>query len=238
MNRKDKRSLLASLVLGDGSLPLRKYKRKDGTYGHLVSIAIGHGLPQEDYLLWKKGLLEQALDRPINAHYYTKPEVHIRAYDTKFRTWRKRMYPNGRKSIPEVLKLITDVDLCLTLWMLDDGWVQPAKRRNKGGELFVTNSSQLCLSLCDQTQSEIDYIINWFEQTFGPGIKVVKIWSSKSKKTNKRYCSIKFGSVCSRDLYKRMRPYIQQIPSMAHKFRHLEKAYQHHLLIAPGTSMR
>ena len=214
MLNKDKRSLLLSLVLGDGCLHYIKNNGK--LYG---GITIDHGIEQADYQSWKAQLLSSIFQKEVKVRTGHKGKsVQISVCMKRLRAWRKFCYPNNKKSIPKILKFIRHPELALSVLLMDDGYVETNGDR-KGGRLRIF--------LCDHSKEELNFFIEWINNNF----KVkCSIYYQKDNKKNKSYPYLKINSENSLLLWEKLREFILQFKSMKHKFRFMEQYYQYKIL--------
>lgn len=217
MLNKDKRSLLLSLVLGDGCLHYIKNRGK--LYGGLT---IGHGLDQSDYQAWKAKLLSEICGRDVKVRTFNKGTAsQVSVCMKRLRAWRKFTYPNNKKSIPKILKFIRHPEFAIAVWLMDDGYVEPSITNkvvyNAGFRIFT----------CDQTLEEQALIQKWLFDNFGVESKVRY---SKHSKRNKTYLFIKINQTGALVIWEKIRDFVLTIKSMRYKFRHIEYIYQKKLL--------
>ncbi len=218
MQRKDKRSLLLSLILGDGCLHYIKWKHR--IYGGLT---IDHGIDQADYQAWKAKLVSSILERDVKVRTGHKGKsVQISASWKRFKAWRKFTYPNNKKSIPKILKFIIHPELAIAVLLMDDGYVEPSISTLSDGTK-KNYSAAFRIFLCDQSEEELLFIQKWLTDNFDIESK---IRYQKSKKQNKSYPFIKINSKDSLKLWKNIREFILQFKSMRYKFRYIEEIYQ------------
>jgi LAGLIDADG DNA endonuclease family protein len=210
MFNKDKRSLLLSLVLGDGCL---HYIRNAGNlYGGLT---IDHGMDQADYQSWKASLLSTIMDKPVKMRQGHKGKsVQVSICMKRLRAWRKFCYPNGKKDISKILRFINHPEFALAVWLMDDGYVEP-----NGDGL----KSRLRIFTCDQTLETQTKIIEWFKVNFNVEPTVAY---QKSAKQSKSYPFLKLNHTDSLKLWAIIRGWVLEFKSMQYKFRNMEKAYQ------------
>jgi hypothetical protein len=229
MTRKDKRSLLLSLVIGDGCLHyIRSGKKKYG------AITIAHSTAQADYIAWKAGLIGSILGRQVNLRktpnqqgYKNASElIQISTSWIRFKAWRKFVYPNGKKDKSRILRFITNPDFLIAVWLMDDGYVE-GKIDKKYQKCYNAN---LRIFICDQSPESCEKIKRWIEDQYGFEIKL-----KFTTKDGKKYPFLKLGTAGSEKIWKQIREFVLQFKSMQHKFRFLEMRYQHKLLIAHHT---
>jgi len=210
MINKDKRSLILLLALGDGCL--HYIKRQNKVYG---GITIDHGIMQADYQSWKAKLLSYVANRNVSVRTGHKGNsVQVSLSLKRIRAWKRFCYFNDKKSIPRILKFVQHPELAMAVMLMDDGYVETNGDR-KGAKFR--------LFLCDQTQEELNFIINWFKEHFNvtPVIK----YQNDSKK-QKSYPYLKFNSEDSLTLWGIIKDFALSFKSMRHKFRNMDQHYK------------
>lgn len=211
MLNKDKRSMLLCLILGDGCLHTLKRGKK--LYG---SITIDHGIAQADYQAWKARLLSDIFQKNVKVRTGHKGKsVQVAVCEKRMRSWRKFTYPNGKKSLPKVLKFITHPELALAVWLMDDGYVESSITNG------INYSAALRIFTCDQNEQEQIEIMKWLKDNFDIESKV-----RFTKKGDKRYPFIKINTSDSLKIWSKIREFVLQFKSMQYKFRYLEQIYQ------------
>jgi hypothetical protein len=231
MLRKDKRSMLLSLVIGDGCL--HYHKRGPKTYG---GITIAHSTHQADYIAWKAQLIGNILGREIRLRKTSNSKgfgnegaelIQIAASWKRFKAWRKFVYPKGKKDKSKILKFIVNPEFLIAVWLMDDGYVE-GKIDRKYGKCYNAN---LRLFISDQNPDQCSKIQDWIKNKFG-FITVLKM----QKTRNKEYPFLKINSADSLILWDKIREFVLQFKSMHHKFRFLEMRYQYKKSLAQHTS--
>lgn len=220
MERKDKRSLLLSLVLGDGCLSLTSPSKTGKRYGIL---AVQHGHKQADYAEWKAKLISTCLDRNITTNKHKKgPQVMTT--HRRFKAWKKFCYPDNKKNINKILPFIRHPEFAIAVWLMDDGYVE-ASIDKKYNKLY---SASLRLFTCSTPVTEQEDIIIWFRDNFGvtPKIRFQKRGSSHYNKTGDDFPFLKFTTEDSLKLWGLIREFVLSIPSMQYKFRYIESIYK------------
>lgn len=212
MINKDKRSLLLSLILGDGCL---HYIRNHGNlYGGLT---IDHGLEQADYQSWKAKLLSDIFNKDVKVRTgHRGRSVQVSVSMKRFRAWRKFTYPNGKKSIPKILKFIRHPEFALAVWLMDDGYVEPSIHNDK------VYGAAFRIFCCDQSPEELEFIMKWLKDNFDVDSKV-----RFQKTRGKMYPFIKINAKDSLKIWKKIREFVLQFKSMKKKFRHAESYLNH-----------
>jgi hypothetical protein len=114
--------------------------------------------------------------------------------------------------------------MAAAIWLMDDGYVEPSidKKYNK---LY---SASLRLFTCSVPVVDQEDVILWFEENFGvtPKIKFQKRGRSHYIKSGDDFPFLKLSVEDSLKLWATIREFVLQLPSMQHKFRHLEAIYQ------------
>jgi hypothetical protein len=218
--RKDVRSMILSLILGDGCLSRTPPSKTNKTYGIL---AIQHGEKQRDYLEWKIELVNKLLNRSMTVQNHKKGPA-LWTTHRRLKAWRKFCYPKGIKDITKILPFITNPTMALAIWMMDDGYVEPSidKRYNK---LY---SASFRIFTCSTPVDDQDKVIEWFESHFNvtPRIKFQKRGKHHYVKDGEDFPFLKFNVEDSLKLWGLMREFVLQFDSMKHKFRYIEAIYQ------------
>lgn len=222
MLNKDKRSLVMSLVLGDGCL---HYIKNGGrVFGGLT---IDHGLEQSDYQSWKAKLLSDVLGRNVKMRPGHKGKsVQVSVCMKRFRSWRKFCYPKERKSLPIVLKFINNPWFAVAVWLMDDGYCEPSfskladgSKKNYGARFRIFTST------C--TPEEMSEVKQWLDSNLEINSKITY---HRSNKQNTSYPLIKINTEDTLKIWKNIREFVLQFKSMRYKFRHIEALYQYRIL--------
>lgn len=220
MERKDIRSMILSLVLGDGCLSLTQPTKTGRKYGIL---AIQHGEQQLDYLQWKTELVNKLLGKK------TKPGKHKRGptlwtTDRRLKAWRKFIYSDGKKDITKILPFIRHPEMAIAIWLMDDGYVEPSIDRDRG-KLY---SASLRLFTCSTPVASQEAIILWFIEHLQvtPKIKFQKRSRKNYVPKGDDFPFLKFTVEDSLEIWGKIREFVLQFKSMQHKFRYLEAIYQ------------
>lgn len=224
MLNRDKRSFVLSLVLGDGCLHYIKNHGK--LYGGLT---IDHGLDQADYQSWKAKLLSDIFKRDVKMRNGHKGKsVQVSVCQKRLRAWRKFCYPNNRKSIPKILKFITNTYFAIAIWLMDDGYVEPSFSKLKNGDK-KNYGARFRIFTNSQTLEEVEEIKKWFN-SFGlePKIKL-------HTDNNKQVPIIKFTQKDSLIIWSKIRGFVLTFKSMQYKFRYIEDIYKLKLSQAQGS---
>jgi hypothetical protein len=211
MTKKDQRSLLLSLVLGDGCL--HYLHRSNKIYG---SITIDHGIKQLDYQKWKAELIGKLINRKVKVRQgHRGNSVQVSACWKRFRSWRKFCYLNNKKSIAKLLKYIYHYDFALAVLLMDDGYVESSKTNG------VNYGARFRIFLCDQSNDDLVYFQQWLKTNFDV--------ESKIKYQSNKYPFIKLSQADSLKIWTNIRSFVLQFDSMKHKFRYIEQIYQRKL---------
>lgn len=218
MLRKDKRSILLCMVLGDGCLYERVYS-KNISSGKFI---IDRGIAQSDYQSWKASLVSNVFEKEVKVTLgHRGKSVQVQINDKRMRSWRKFFYKDNKKNIPKILEYIRHPELALMIWLMDDGYVESSIKKG------VNRGARFRLFTCDQTLEQQDLIIKWFETSFNvkPYIKF-----ANNKKTGKTYPFLKFNGKDSMKLWNIIRHKVLEFKSMQYKFRYVEQMYQYKLI--------
>jgi hypothetical protein len=218
MTNKEKRSILLSMVLGDGCL----HNTSNNNSG---SLTVNHGINQSDYVTWKAKIIENVTNRQISLRNGHKGKsIQFSVTFKKFKAWRKFCYPNGKKSIERILPFIKHPEFALAIWLMDDGYVEPSFSKLATGEK-VNYGARFRIFTCDQPIKDQEYIIEWFKKHLNviPTIKY-------QNKNGTLYPFLKFSQNDSLFIWEKIRDVVLNIKSMQYKFRHIENIYQKKLL--------
>lgn len=223
MLNKDKRSLILSMVLGDGCLHYL-HKNNKGTYG---SLTIDHGIQQADYVAWKANIISNIIGRDIKVRPgHNGKSVQISVSWNRLKAWRKFCYPNGKKDLTKILPFINHPEFAVAIWLMDDGYVEPSisklatgEKKNYGARFRIFTESQ---PIADQ-----QYFVNWFitHLNVTPMIKTYNCKKTKSKKP-----FLKFTQEDSLKIWSIIREQVLSLKSMQYKFRYIEQIYQSKIL--------
>lgn len=218
MTRKHKRSLLLSMVLGDGCLhTLRQYG----------AFTIDHGLQQTDYITWKAQLVSQMFGKVVNVRQgHRGKSVQFQARDNRFKAWRKFCYPNGKKSLTKILPFIKHPEFAAMIWLMDDGYVEPSISKLKDGSK-VNYGARFRIFTESQPIEDHEFFIKWFQDNLGV---TPKIHMYRCSKRNESFPFLKLNQADSLKLWERIREKVLQFKSMQYKFRYIEEIYQKRIL--------
>jgi len=198
--QKRKKSLLISLVLGDGHIA------KSGK-GNCLQIT--HSIKQKEYFEWKRQLIADLLDCNLPGVYHREDSRHnefsLNKSHRYFRIIRKWLYKNGIKRFnKKILDYITAEGLAI--WFMDDGSHCVNRRKSTGKVMSHT------FKLYTFTNEEdTDNIIQMFKEKFG--INVYKLKYIKKDGSLSYYLQWKTRE--GRKFCNLIRPYV--IPSMQYK---------------------
>lgn len=218
MLNKDKRSMILSMVLGDGCLSYIKSHNK--TYGLL---SVDHGLSQSDYITWKAQIVSKIFNKNINLRTgHRGKSIQFQISEKRLKAWRKFCYPNGKKRLTKILPFITHPEFAIAIWLMDDGYVEPSfskladgSKKNYGARLRIFTESQ---DIGDHS-----FFISWFEKNLSvkPNIKTYFC-----KKRQNSFPFLKFSQSDSLVIWEKIRETVLEFKSMRYKFRYLEDIYQ------------
>lgn len=218
MERKDVRSLLLSLILGDGCL--HEIFSSGKLYGGLT---IAHANKQKDLLEWKAKLISDLTLRKVKIRKgKDDTQKQLSVCWKRLRAWHKFCYPNRHKSISRILRFIRHPEFALAVWLMDDGYVESSISKLATGEK-KNYGARFRIFTCDQSPEEHSQIGKWFEDTFQVQIKVKQAWNSKR---GKYYPFIKINQEDSLKLWQKIREFVLQFDSMKYKFRYIEQIFQ------------
>jgi hypothetical protein len=218
MDRKEKRSMILSLVLGDGNL--YNIKNNGKLYGLLT---IDHGVKQADYQAWKAQLLSSLLNKKVRVRPGHKGKsVQVQVCWKRMRAWKRFIYKDKKKDLTRILPFITNPTFAVSVWLMDDGYVEPSFSKLKNGTK-KNYGARFRIFTLDQNLEQHEKIVTWFEDSLGvtPKIKIMK-----DNRKNKQYYFLKFTQEDSLKIWKDIREFVLQFKSMQYKFRYIEQIYQ------------
>jgi hypothetical protein len=236
MNR-DKRSILLSLILGDGCLHLSSPSQ----HNKMGYISIKHGYKQKDYVEWKARMVSHVLNKEIKVHSaISKVKALDKEYDQfkiqfgqkRMRSWRKFCYPNNKKSLRKILPFIRHDIFAAAVWLMDDGTVRTAPKKDTTERICVG----MTLYLGDVFREEAEYAQKWFLDTFGVQTRL-KWQKVKYKGSIREYPELIFHTQEALFIWSKIRNEVLAIPSMVHKFRAIEKRFHRIDLLQPQTHL-
>lgn len=224
-------SKFAVVVMGDG------YVSKTG------QIGLTHGEKQKDYLEFKAAYINNVLNKPVSKIYTQAKQINNKTcyiyscvVPTKsfYQNLRRDFYKGSKKRYKNILSKIqeNDLQIFLAIWLGDDGAVGRRVTNN------VVNSAHLDIFTCDIGFSGQKKLISWFKEKFKvkPKIKIMR-----QNKTKRQWYYLSFDQQSSMLLWCQVRNFLLLVPSMKHKFRHIEEKYQRcftHLEYNSSTSPR
>jgi len=218
MRNKDKRNLVFSLLLGDGSIGV--YETDNFKTGRLT---IDHGISQRDYQEWKAQQLSLVFNQQVKTRFgHRGKSIQLMVRNKKIKVWHKFTYPNNRKSIPRLLKWINDPKLAIALWLMDDGYCEPSitkladgTKKNYGARFRIFTATQ--------TDEEMNNIKAWLDNNFQINCTIKKHLDSRQQKY---YPLIKINGTDTLKIWEQIREFVLQFKSMQYKFRYVEQLYQ------------
>jgi len=222
MLNKDKRSLILSMVLGDGCL--HYIKNAGSVYG---GLSIDHGTSQADYVAWKAQIVSSITGRNVKVRQGHKGKsVQFQVCWKRLRAWRKFTYPNGKKEIIKILPFLKHPEFAAAVWLMDDGYVETSGFQMIHG-VKTTKSARFRIFTYSESISDYDVLIKWFETQLGVKPKVRFM---NDKRTSKTYPFLAFTEKDSLKIWHTIRDTVLGLKSMQHKFRYIEQVYQFRIL--------
>lgn len=189
-SKKERRAILAGLMLGDGG------RTKNNFY-------IGHSMKQKDYALFKSDLLQKITGKEVNIRErtnklgYSNIRVEPKLIPLTKRLVRE-LWKNGEKKISRNFLNFLSLE-SIAIWFMDDGSKSFKKRNGKVHAVEVTLNTYL-------SKEDNEIIIHYFKEVWG--IK----WGLNKSKSHYR---LRMGTREARKFFKLISPYI--IPSMQYK---------------------
>lgn len=224
MLNKDKRSIILSMVLGDGCL----HKTSQDGY---AALTIDHGIAQADYVAWKASLVSKIVGRNINLRQGHKGKsIQFSVCWKRIRSWHKFCYPGGKKQIKRILPFIRHPELAIAIWLMDDGYVEPTLFKNENGDK-VFGGARFRIFTNSEPIEDHEYFINWFKRHLNAA-PAIKIHKGKTK----HYPLLKFTQADSLKIWAKIREHVLQFKSMQYKFRYIEQLYQSKILQPQAAS--
>lgn len=218
MLNRDKRSLILSMVLGDGCL--HYIHTKSGEYGGLT---IDHGTEQADYVAWKAQIVGKIVGRDIKLRQGHKGKsVQFSVCMKRFRAWRKFCYPNGKKSIKKILPFITHPEFAVAVWLMDDGYCEPSFSKLADGTKKNYGALFRIFTMSEPLEDH-EFLVKWFEVNLGVSPKI-KYY--KQSYNGKHYPLLKFNQKDTLIIWSKIRDVVLAFKSMRYKFRYIEETYQ------------
>lgn len=220
---KNKRDLVLSMVLGDGSLTY--YTNYLGNKHYYLTVT--HADKQRDFLEWKARELSSIFDKEIKVHnnqsFVKKlnkryPQGLFRFGNRRFRAWRKMFYNGSSKDIAKISKFIKNQKLACTIWLMDDGTCQTGPNKSQPGKRGFVG---FVLYLGKQTQQDAEAAQKLFKEAFGV-VGRIKWQTHKYEGKEIQYPQLSFNVMDSLIIWNSIRDFVLQFDSMKHKFRYAE----------------
>lgn len=236
MLNKDKRSILLSLILGDGCL----HRSGPAQRNKMGYISIKHGHKQKAYVEFKANLISTILQREVKVHpaksqvkalNKTYEQYKLQVGMTRMRSWRKFCYPNNKKSFSKILPFIRHPALALALWIMDDGTGSTSGNKNDPNGRVCGG---LTLFLGECYQEDAKFAQDWIHKNFNV-IPKLRWQAVKYKGTIRYYPELKFNVQQAIAIYNAIKPVCDLVPSMYYKFRLLEERANRTDLLQPQT---
>lgn len=225
MLKNSEKDLLASLIIGDGSI----FKSGNSYY-----LYVGHSIKQKDYCQWKLDLLNNSkiFDKEIKMH--TKKngtdKKYILYYFKKANFCLKYMYDNliinKRKALDNFLTFMHS-DLATAIWFMDDGSIEYSKKKHKDGKCHWCRPNMKLCTNCFTLEENMK-IQKWFRDKYNVECKIKKEKgrSTELYTSNDTYY-LRFGADATEKLYKDvLQNYIHCCQSMEYKFRYAIQAFE------------
>ncbi|MFH1645989.1 MAG: hypothetical protein ABIB11_06170 [Candidatus Omnitrophota bacterium] len=211
------REILIACVLGDGCLV--QHAKQGTNWLKLIQSPV-----QRDYLMWKVGLIESTsfvkgkrftirfrTDRHSNGKIY--PAITANMYGVKyFRVLRKWIYPEGKKTVRNVLQYLS-LPISLAIMFMDDGSVNRRFRKHKDGSKFFLKPS-MRLALCRELDDCAAFLA-WMLERFG--IEGYPMRHSR-KDAPQTYYVLNFNAANTRKIWEIIGPFAAGLQSMSKKF--------------------
>uniref|UniRef100_A0A6M3XGD2 Putative homing endonuclease n=1 Tax=viral metagenome TaxID=1070528 RepID=A0A6M3XGD2_9ZZZZ len=203
LTRIEIKSAIVGMVIGDGCLS--KHKRTDTNNAY---FQMSHCDAQYEYLMWKKGILENvsgckvwpATHKAPNGKIFKGWHLNSKANPVYTKLY-NRFYVYKKKSLDEYLvKMITS--LALAIMYMDDGCIGKAMPQYWTKETFY-----LCLD-------NFDYA-NLFLLKKSLKLKFDLDWNIN--KTSVKYYQLRLLNKHNQKFADIVRPYIELVPSMLYK---------------------
>ncbi len=184
-SKVEQRGILAGMLLGDGG------RCKNNFY-------IVHSPKQENYLLFKKQVLEQITGKPVNIRHWLTQEGYgqIRIEPKLIPLSRilvKKLYKGNRKTVSrKFLNLLTPQGIAI--WFMDDGSKSFKRKNGKIHALEVTLNTYV-------SKEENEIILSYFSEVWG-----LKWGLNKSKK----HYRLRMGTNEGKRFFSFISPYIHE----------------------------
>lgn len=199
-----KKSLLISLILGDGCI-VKQTKYYPQSTRHYYNFEVSHSYKQKEYIEWKaeicrkltgkKCIVKEKLlkSRKINGKDINCPSVYrFTCCDKYFRVLYHWLYPSGKKKIgSKYLNYLTPEGLAI--WYMDDGSTYIDKTRPN---VFT------CEIYTHTPKEETEYIIDYFKRKWD-------IQFHLHKKANEQW-TIRCYTVNAAKFISLIRPFVPQ----------------------------
>jgi hypothetical protein len=191
--------LIAILTMGDG------YINKEGR------IVVEHSVKQEDFLNWKKELIEKEFNVKLHVYHNIKKNTKSIYLDRKsiFLPLREFGYVNNKKVISNFLSLVSveNSDFALAMLLFDDAAI---------------NRASIKLCVCDSNEEDINKISQWLKDRY----KITSyIRYEKHNNYKKSYPFLIINEFETMVVWSHIKKYVNNIPSMRHKFRNIILKY-------------
>jgi hypothetical protein len=192
LSKVEQRGILVGMLLGDGGRSKKNF-------------FIQHSSKQEEYILFKKNLLEQITRKSVNVRRWdTKEGYSLIRIDPKLipitRVLVKKLYKAGTKTITrKFLNLLTPQGIAI--WFMDDGSKSFKKKNGKIHAVEITLNTYI-------SQEENEIIISYFSEVWG-----FKWGLNKSK----NFYRLRMGTQEGKKFFSFISPYIHE--SMLYKIK-------------------
>lgn len=198
--KKEHKSILISLIIGDGCLYVKKDLRFANSWHS--KLIIKHSVKQLEFLNYKVSLLHSIFGGKhpdiVNINNNGFPGIVATKSNKYFRVLKKFIYKNGKKNITKnILNFLTPQGLAI--WYMDDGNLSLKKRDGKvhARELFLNTHLSV---------EENQVIIDYFSEKWGINFTQVK---------NNGLYRLRCGTKEAAKFIEIIKPYI--VPSMLYK---------------------
>ena len=170
LTRKERKSAIIGMVLGDASLCRNRFR--DGSYQGNAKLNMTHSIKQKEYMEYKMSILQPMFgyELKIQHTYYSAgndkkyPVVRLQTrVNTQLTGIRKMLYDsetNKKHVTREVLDMLDD--RAVAIWYMDDGCLSLPKERGKI-VILCTNSF---------TFAENELIRDWFYERYGVSFNI------------------------------------------------------------------
>lgn len=169
LTRKERRSAIIGMVLGDGSLSRNRFR--DGSYAGNALLRIAHSVKQRSYLEWKRDIVQPMFGYPLELRdkysiargkRYPVSWLVTRVNPQLTRLYRLMYDPvTGRKHVtPSILKMLDD--RAVAIWYMDDGCLSKT----------VGRGATVCLATNGFTFDENELIRDWLYNRYGVSFNI------------------------------------------------------------------